>query len=70
MILIFLDHLHTKNILFNAVNSYWFLVDELPNGFKILKAFLFAHSDDIRAISEGKNENEDVESLFSEVKQK
>ncbi len=64
MILILLEHLHTKNILFNVVNSHWFLVDELSNGFKILKAYSFLWSGDIRAISEGKH-NRHVERLFS-----
>ncbi len=67
MILILLEHLHTKNILFNAVNPLWFLVDELSNGFKILKAISFFYSDDIRAISEGKHKNNNVERLFSKV---
>ncbi len=69
MILILLEHLHTKNILFKYVDSISFLVDELPNEFKILKAFSFAYSDDIRAISEGKNKNDNVKQLFSEVEQ-
>ena len=68
MILILLEHLHTKNILFNEVDPYSFLVDELSNGFKILKAFSLAYSDDIRAISEGKH-NSMVEKLFEQVEQ-
>ena len=55
MILILLEHLHSKNILFKDVYSSSFLVDELSNGFKILKAFSFGDSDDIRAITEGKD---------------
>ena len=68
MILILFEHLHTKNILLNRVYSDSFLVDELSNGFKILKAFSLAYSDDIRAISEGKH-NEYVERFFSQVEQ-
>ncbi len=70
MILILLERLHSRNILFNNLECPdSLLVDELPNEFKILKACSFNKSYESRANSEGKH-SYIVENLFKGVEKK